>query len=123
MKVVKRVQKQESRKIEAAAELERLVDQSRDLDKRIELLKTELSESLDVAEAIGRVTKVEVKSKVITPGMEKALKEAGHWEAVLAEPKVEMKKLDGVLRLAPKLSAHLSYKTSYRIEVGKSNEA
>ena len=115
-RMLKRIRRAKNRKVALVTDLEQASDEKKRLDLRVKALREEVMALFEAGERIGRVQKTEVRYKVVTPRLRKKLEEKGLWEEVTVE-KVDMRKLDSVLKSNPQLERLLEFDVTDQVRV------
>ncbi|MFH1739097.1 MAG: hypothetical protein ABIH23_08820 [bacterium] len=110
-----------SRKEFIAKRIADLSDQKKMIDKELSTLKGEVPKHFAVGERCGRVVLNEVNYKIITDKMKRKLEEDGVWEDIMADPSVDMKKLDALIKSCPHYKDLLEFDPKPKVEVKKAD--
>ena len=118
-RAVNRMRKTVSRKEALAARLALIYDQRKALDAEIAHLKKEVLNTFGEKECVGRVTHTTVNNRVLTDKLWTTLQNDERLEDVLAPEKIDMKKLDALLKICPQYAKFINTEPSGRVDIKK----
>jgi len=118
-RAIRSMRRKTTRKETLAARLSLLCDQKKEIDKEIALLKKEVVDTFGEKERVGRIVHNITQTKVVTEEMLDKLDEDGVLEDVLAPERVDMKKLNALIKSCPEYEKYLRYTTRSRVDVKK----
>jgi len=121
-KAIRKLRTSSSKKRALTDRIEELYDMKVKIDSELKKLKGEVPKYLAPSEKVGRVRLVEVESMVVTEALKNRLVEDDQWEDVLADPRVDMKRLRSLLKSCPHLKDLVEYETSTKVNVGKKKD-
>lgn len=121
-RAIRKQRRTASRKEFLAERIAELSDQKKAIEKELKTLKAEVPKHFATGERFGRVVLNETNYRIIPDAMKRKLEEDGMWEDILADPCVDMKKLDALLKSCPHYKKLLEFDTKPKVEVKKDSK-